>query len=77
MDLNVECIETNRENVEIPRENDQVEKESAMVVQGCNNYKILSKRKVLMDILDYEEDLERQRSIKSKNYKGQWKFKYP
>ena len=76
MDLNVECNEVDGENVGIPRENVLMEKESARVVQGCVNYEPLAEEQALMHILDHEASLEGNGSMKSRNYKAQWKFKY-
>ena len=77
MDLNVKCTEMHGENVEIPRQNDHVEKESARVIQGCLNYETLDKEHALIYILDHEAGLEEQWSMKSRNSKAEWKFKYP
>ena len=77
MDLNVKCNKVDGENVEIPRENNQVKKKSARVVQKCANYETLAEEQALMHILDHEANLDEQRSIKSRNYRTKWKFKYP
>ena len=77
VDLNVECNEMDGENVKIPKDNEEVEKGSARVVQGCANYEILVEEQALMHILDHEANVEGQGSMKSRNYRAEWKFKYP
>ena len=63
--------------MEIPQENEEVEKGSTRVVQGCANYETLVEEQALMHILDHEENVEGQGSLKSRNYRTEWKFKYP
>ena len=47
------------------------------MVQGCANYETLVEDQALMHILDYEANVKGQGSMKSKNYRTEWKFKYP
>ena len=77
VDLNVECNEVDGENMEILQDNEEVEKESARMVQGCANYETLVEKQALMHILDHEANVEGQGSMKSRNYRAEWKFKYP
>ena len=77
VDLNIECNEVDGENVEIPQDNEEVDKGSARMVQGCANYETLVEEQALMYILDHEANVEGQGSMKSRNYRAEWKFKYP
>ena len=77
VDLNVECNELDGENVEISQENEEVAQGSARVVQGYANYETLVEEQTLMHILDHEANVEGQGSMKSRNYRAKWKFKYP
>ena len=47
------------------------------MVQGCANYETLVEEQALMHILDHEANVEGQGSMKSRNYRAEWKFKYP
>ncbi len=77
MNLNVDCNDVDGENSQIPKESHQLDKESATVVQGCSNYETLPGEQALMHILDHEANLNRQGSMKARNYTAEWKFKYP
>jgi hypothetical protein len=76
MDLNVEYNEVDGESSQIPKESHKVENENAMVVQGCSNYETLPDEQTLMHILDHEANLDGQGSMKARNYRAEWKFKY-
>ena len=54
-----------------------MEKESIRVIQGCVNYETIVEEQTLIHIVDHNVDLEGQRSMKARNYKAKWKFKYP
>ena len=46
-------------------------------MQRCANYETLVEEQALMHILNHEANVEGQGSMKSRNYRVEWKFKYP